>query len=133
VRTEFFLCAGFLLVGLSPAAGQMGNAPAQIQRSQEILDKERGFQGRFLDKDERFVREVQVKGATQVSAERIDSLVMPFKEKWVDKKEFEQLAEDIRLLYIEEGLVSPDIEVSYEAAGEVLRILVKEGQATKND
>jgi len=79
----------FLSLSLNLCFAQIDEeAPTpQIQRSQDILEKEEDLRDKIFEEQGAFIREIQVEGVVRLPKERIRETIEPLKNRWLKKKE----------------------------------------------
>lgn len=100
-------------------------SPSQIQRAEELLEKERGLRER-IEKEERFfIREIVVRGARSLNKEEIEEITGAYQKRYLSKKEITQLTDLFKDAYKQKKLKEPQ-GVFYEIVKSSLVIEVRE-------
>ncbi len=105
-------------------------SPAQEQRAQEILEKERTLQDRLKEPLKQFIEEIVVEGVTLLSEEELTKITAPFKDRWLNIEQIEQLVAAIKEAYIQKGYLSKPSKISSIIENKKLIITVDETEAT---
>ncbi|MCM8765824.1 MAG: hypothetical protein NC920_03155 [Candidatus Omnitrophica bacterium] len=95
----------------------------EIQRSEELLEKEKTLRGKLERKERVFIKKIVVEGTEAFSEEEIKEIVSPFEKKWLDKEEIEGILDLFKEAYKKKNL-SP--QFSYQIKKHQLKILIKE-------
>ena len=100
----FLFCLTFLGSAFAQAPSM-----SEIQRQQEILQKEQELTTKIKEGEKVFVKKINVKGVTLLTEERIKEIIAPFQKKWLENKEIQQILELIKQAYIQETKQTPVI------------------------
>ena len=87
---------------------------ARIERSQEILQKDRDLRQKIIQEDKTFVKTIIVKGALKLSEEEIKGITDVFQGSWLTKEDIQQLVDSLKLAYERKGVASSQVKISYE-------------------
>ena len=99
---------------------------ARIERSQEILQKDRDLRQKIIQEDKTFVKTIIVKGALKLSEEEIKGITDVFQGSWLTKEDIQQLVDSLKLAYERKGVASSQVKISYELKkGKTLEITVE--------
>jgi hemolysin activation/secretion protein len=102
-------------------------SPSQIQREQEILEKEKALREKIEKKEEKiFIKKILIKGIRLLTEDQIKEIILPFQEKWLTKKDIQQLIDLIIQAYHQKGYNESDLKISYEIKKKCLKIQVEE-------
>lgn len=113
-----FLCA------FTPCFSQP--TPAQIERSQELLDKEKALREELERGEKVFVKKVIVKGATLLKPEKIEAIILPLEGHWLTKEDIRQVRALIEQAYLENGYLNEIKGVSSLVKKQILEIQIEE-------
>lgn len=116
---SLFLILGFfyLSIAQTPPTGQ-------IERSQEILQKEGIFKDKIEKQEKIYIKRIIVKGATLLDQEQIREIILPFQRHWLTKDDIRHLVDSLKQSYQQQSREVPVI--SYVVEGGKLIIEVKQ-------
>jgi hemolysin activation/secretion protein len=100
--------------------------PAQLQRSQEILEEERTLRGKLEKEEKVYIKKIMVKGATLLNAKQIREIILPFQKHWLTKDDIQQILALIERSYINNGYVTKLKGISYQVKKRILEIQIEE-------
>ena len=107
-------------------------APAgEIERAEEILEKERILRKRLKKTKKFFVRKIVVEGVSLLESEEIENIILPFQKHWFTEREILEIMDLITQAYEEKEYQKVDVEVSYQVKGDTLFIQIKERTETE--
>lgn len=119
VTVLFFVC--FLWEGASWAQ----NAPtAQIQRSQEMVEKERLLREEIKKNEKVLIKKIIVQGSP-LSKDRIEEIIDPFKNHWLSKEDIDSLVASIRDACIKNAPKGASLKVSHQVYKNTLKIIIE--------
>ncbi|MCX7661198.1 MAG: hypothetical protein N2Z79_00765 [Candidatus Omnitrophica bacterium] len=96
---------------------------AEIQRQQELLEKERELRKR-IDKEPRiFIKKIILKGVSLLSEEEYKKIILPFQKRWLTKEDIQQILEKLSEVYKQKKSIP---EIVYQIKRNQLLILIKE-------
>lgn len=99
---------------------------SQIQRQEEMLEKERGLRSALEEEEKLYVKYIKVRGADQLTPERIKEIISPFQEKrWLTKSDIGELVELIRKAYAQEGYKGKPDKISYSYEFKKRRLIIE--------
>lgn len=102
-------------------------SPSQIQRAQEILEKEKALREKIEKEEEKlFIKKIMVKGVKLLTENEIKEITLSFQRKWLTKKDIQQLIDLIIQAYRQKGYNESDFKISYEIKKGCLKIQVEE-------
>ncbi len=107
--------------------------PSQIERTQQILQKEEALKEKINKPEKKLVKTIQVSGVTLVSIDKIQSIILPFQNRWLTEPEVESILASIKMLYEKTGFPNQPAEVSYKIEKHNLNIQVLELSQIKNE
>lgn len=102
--------------------------PAQLQRSQEILQEENILRERIEKGEKVYIKQIEVNGVTLIESEKIQEITFGFNKHWLYQEDIEMLIESIKEIYHERGYSEALKDVSYLVKDNQLKIEVKERQ-----
>ena len=97
---------------------------SQIQRSQEILQKQEELTKKLEQQEKVFIKKIKVVGAAFLSEDRIKEIILPFQKKWLEKEDIRQILDLIKQAYIEKAKKEPAI--TYQIKKQELEVQVNE-------
>jgi len=118
----WFLLLGFVLT--HPCLAQV--SPSQIQRSQEILEKEQALRKRIEEEDRFFVETITLEGATLISNEEIKEFTLPYHNRWLTKEDIEEIIQLVKQSYEQKGHAQDTLKIDYRIDKENLIINIIE-------
>lgn len=104
---------------------------SQIQRTQELLEKERALQEKIKTGTKVFVKFIVVQGASLINKEEISQITSGFKNRWLSQSEIKEILGLVRELYRQGGYQGRVSEVFYKMEKNSLIITVKEVKESK--
>lgn len=110
-----FIVSPFIFHGWALAAPP---STAQEERSREILQEDQELRNKIEEGEKVFIEKIVVKGASALSKEQLDEVILPLQKQWLSQKDIAGLEDAIRQLYIP--------EISSQISQDVLEITVKE-------
>lgn len=116
-----FILSLFVLSNFSFA---QGTSASQIQRSQEILEKEEALLNKIEGSEQFFIRKIIVKGASSLAKDKIREIILPFQKKWLNRGQILQIFELLKQAYSRMGKPMP--EISHRIKKHILEIKIKE-------
>ncbi len=97
----------------------------QIQRTQEILEKEKALRARLED-EKVFIKRIIVQGANLSTEEKIKQMILPFQKRWLTKKDILQIKDAISQIYQQEGYREQLVKITYKIINKELIFRVAE-------
>lgn len=98
----------------------------EIERTQEILEKERALREK-IEKEERFfIKRITVEGVTLLSAEEIKELILPFQRRWLSQIEMQQILDALTATYHQKGHPDQPEKISFQIKRGSLKIKAEE-------
>lgn len=91
----------FLFCALTPCFSQP--TPAQIERSQQLLDKEQALRSELEKGEKVFIKKIILKGVTLLQPEEIEAMLSPFQKHWLTKADIRQIQTVIEQEYAKNG------------------------------
>ncbi len=123
-RTVFLL---ILLIGIGTACFAQVQTPlSQIERSQELIDKEQILRKKIDAPEKFYIEEIILEGAGLLSQKEIKDLVLPYEKKWLTKDDISQIMNAFKDLYRRKGLAEQLSDISCQVKDKRLIIEVKE-------
>lgn len=99
---------------------------SQIQRTQEILEKEGALEKKIGKEEKVFIRKTTVKGAKLLTEEEIRQIVLPYQKRWFYKNEIEAIPDALKKAYQKKGLKNQPARISFRIKRNYLQINVDE-------
>jgi len=99
---------------------------SQIERSQELIDKEEGLRNKIEAPEKIYIEEITFEGASLLAEKEIKNLALPYEKKWLTKDDISQIINGLNELYRNKGLTGQLSDVSYQIKDKRLIIEVKE-------
>ena len=97
---------------------------SQIERTQEILEKEEALREKLNKQDKMFIKKIVVEDALLLGEEQVEEIILPFQKRWLTKDDINQIIDSLKQLYIRQTKQTP--EITYQIKGRNLEIYVKE-------
>jgi hemolysin activation/secretion protein len=119
----FFL---FLRIGIENLCFAQAPTVSQIERTQEILDKEKVLREKLLEEEKIFINKILVEGISLLTEDQIKDIILPFQRKWLTKKDIQHLLELIKEAYKLKGYTGQPTKISYQIKKKQLIIRVEE-------
>ncbi|HAJ56730.1 MAG TPA: hypothetical protein DCL35_03045 [Candidatus Omnitrophica bacterium] len=131
MATPYFLALAllsgiFLLFAKGPAPAYAQSSASEIQRTQEIIDKELDLREKIERRGKQFIKEITVEGVSLLGEEEIKQAVLPFTGHWLSKDDIKQLISMLKQAYEEKGYKDRLTKVTYQIKKKVLKIKVVE-------
>ena len=98
----------------------------QIERTQELLEKEKAFRGRIEREEKVFIKKIIVEGVTLLNEGQIKELILPFQKRWLSKDEIQQILDALTAAYRQNGYKEQPAKISFEIKKGFLKIKVDE-------
>jgi hemolysin activation/secretion protein len=100
--------------------------PAQVERSEQLIDQQ-GLLRQRLEKGAKvFVKEIEVTGASLIKTEDIKELIKPLEKSWVYKSDIQTVIESIKELYNKSGYEKRLKNITYQIKDGLLKIQIEE-------
>ena len=120
----------FILIFVMNMSGvcfaQVQTPLSQIERSQELIDKEEALRNKIEAPEKIYIEEITFKGASLLSEKEIKDLAMPYEKKWLTKDDISQIINGLNELYRNKGLTGQLSDITYQIKDKRLIIEVKE-------
>ncbi len=114
-----FLFLSFSICSAQPPTGQ-------IQKTQEMLEKERELRQRIEKPQKQFVEKIQVEGASLLSEQELQEITLLFEERWLTQEDIQQVIDLIIQAYKQKGYSEKELKSSYQIENNNLEIQVEE-------
>ena len=98
---------------------------SEMQRTQEILEKEKTLREQLAKPEKFYVKKIIVQGSKLLLEEEIEYLISPFQKHWLTKQNIQQLLNIIKEAYKQKGAGQP-ADISYQIKNKCLKIIVEE-------
>lgn len=108
------ICSLFSGVSLETICFAQGTTASQIERTQEILEKEKALRERIEKGEKIFVRKIIVTGFTLISEDQIKEITLPFKNHWIFKDDIQLILDSIVAAYQRNGYNGRIANISYQ-------------------
>lgn len=116
----------FLILNINVCFAQV---PAgQIQKSQEILEKEKELRQRIEKPQKQFVKKIEVKGASLLSEQELQEITLPFERRWLTRADIQKIMDLIIDTYEQKGYNATKLKLSYQIKNRRLKIQVEESR-----
>lgn len=125
-RGLFILFFLFLGVGCQIICFAETPNASQIERSQEILEKEKTLRENIEKKEKVLIKKIMVTGVTLLTTNQIKDIIMPFQNHWLSKDEIQGILDAIKLTYQQKGFANQPEKMSFEIKNCALKIKVNE-------
>ena len=103
----------FVLFGFNhPGFSEIPSA-SQIEREQEVLEREKGAENKLKKGQKVFIKEVTVRGANSLGKEQINALVSEYQGHWFSPGEIEDVRERIKGDYEKKGFENQPAKISF--------------------
>jgi hemolysin activation/secretion protein len=101
---------------------------SQIQRAQEVLEKEQALRERLKQKEKIFIYKIIVKGTSLLSEEQVQEIILPFQKRWLTKKIIGEILELIKKAYEEKAYTREPVKIAYQIQKKKLIIEIDESK-----
>jgi outer membrane protein assembly factor BamA len=101
---------------------------SQIERSQELLEKEQILKNKLEKKDKVFIKKITVKGVTILTEDKIKEIILPFQKHWLTKKDIQQILDLLAQAYKQEGYAGKPPNTSFQIKKSNLEIQIGESK-----
>lgn len=132
MKTKEIMGLGIILFFLLSALGNkvisfaQNITPAQIERSQEILEEEKIIRDKLEKEEKVYIKKIIVKGVTLLSQAQIKEIISPFQKHWLTKEDIQQILDLLEKAYINNGYGNKVKGISYQIKKRVLGIQIEE-------
>lgn len=99
--------------------------PSQIERSQEILEKEKALREK-LKEEKIFIKKIIVEGVTLLGEDELKEIISLFQKRWLTKEEIQQILGLIEQAYKQKGFKEESIKILYQIKKKQLIIKIEE-------
>lgn len=99
---------------------------AQIERSQQILDKDLALRDRIEQGDKVFIAKIIVKGVTLLTQDEVKEIIKPFQKRWLSKEDIQQIVDDFTQEYYQRGYFTQFKDITYQIKGKTLEIRIED-------
>jgi len=101
---------------------------SKIERSQEILEKEKILRERLEKGEKIFIKKIIVVGIASIDKNEMKKMISPFKNRWLSKDEIQGLIYSIKAAYEQSGYSGGLPNISYQINKNTLKIIIIEGE-----
>lgn len=119
----FFLS---LILGSKSISSAQAPSLSQIERSQEILDKEKILREKFEKGEKVFIKKIIVQGVTLLTGDEIKETILRFEKRWLTEEDIQQILGLIQQAYGQKGYKNQLTKISYQIKKKCLIIRVEE-------
>jgi len=120
---KFIILAFFSLSILSLCFAQ--DTASQIERSQEIIRGEEELMHKINREEKAYIEKIVIKGATKLSDDEINGIILPYQKKHLSKEDIQQVIELIKQKYEVKGIICV-LKSDYQIEESVLTINIEE-------
>jgi outer membrane protein assembly factor BamA len=98
----------------------------EIQRSQELIDKETMMLERIQKGDKFFIKKILIDGFTLISKTELKDIIIAYQGRWLTKDDLGKLDEEIKQVYRKKGYTTQPKDISYHIKGKILEIYIED-------
>jgi len=99
---------------------------SQMQRAQDLLEKERALSQKLEEPQKIYIKKIIVEGATLLSPEEIKEIISPLQRRWLTKEDIQQIMESLRQAYQRKGYTKQPAKISYRIEKKNLIIIIED-------
>ena len=99
---------------------------SQMQRAQDMLEKERALSQKLEEPQKIYIKKIIVEGALLLSADEVKRIVSAFERHWLTKLDIERILEALKQAYKDKGYAGQPAKISYQIKQRSLIIRVEE-------
>ena len=99
---------------------------SQMQRAQDMLEKERTLSQKLEEPQKIYIKKIIVEGALLLSADEVKRIVSAFEKHWLTKLDIERILEALKQAYKDKGYIGEPLKISYQIKQRSLIIRVEE-------
>jgi hemolysin activation/secretion protein len=99
---------------------------SQIERSRELLEKEKSLRNELEKNNKVFIKKITLKGATALSKDQIREIILPFQRRWLSRQDIQQILDLIARAYQRAGYTGKPPQASFQLKKNNLEIQIKE-------
>jgi len=99
---------------------------SQMQRAQDMLEKERALSQKLEEPQKIYIKKIIVEGALLLSADEVKRIVSAFERHWLTKLDIERILEALKQAYKDKGYTGEPLKISYQIKQKSLIIRVEE-------
>ena len=99
---------------------------SQMQRAQDLLEKERALSQKLEEPQKIYIKKIIVEGATLLSPEEIKEIISPLQRRWLTKEDIQQIMESLRQAYQRKGYTKQPAKISYRIEKKNLIIVIED-------
>ena len=97
---------------------------SQIERNQEIIEKEKVLMDKLGRKEKKFIKKIIVQGVISFSQDQIKEIILPFQKKWLSEEDIQQIIDSLKQIYRQQG--KPLLKITYQIKSRTLLVKVEE-------
>ena len=106
------------------------NSPADIERTMELINKDKELMGRMGKEMKVFIKEIIVTGVVSFTPDQIRKITAPYENRWLTIQDIGQVKKSIRKLYREKNFAARLKKVRSKTKLNTLEIQVTENITT---
>jgi len=115
-----------LLIFFIQYPGFAQTSVSQMQRAQDMLEKERALSQKLEEPQKIYIKKIIVEGALLLSADEVKRIVSAFEKHWLTKLDIERILEALKQAYKDKGYIGEPLKISYQIKQKSLIIRVEE-------
>ena len=115
-----------LLIFFIQYPGFAQTSVSQMQRAQDMLEKERALSQKLEEPQKIYIKKIIVEGALLLSADEVKKIVSAFERHWLTKLDIERILEALKQAYKDKGYTGEPLKISYQIKQKSLIIRVEE-------
>jgi len=115
-----------LLIFFIQYPGFAQTSVSQMQRAQDMLEKERALSQKLEEPQKIYIKKIMVEGALLLSADEVKRIVSAFEKRWLTKLDIERILEALKQSYKDKGYTGEPLKISYQIKQKSLIIRVEE-------
>jgi len=99
---------------------------SQMQRAQDMLEKERALSQKLEEPQKIYIKKIIVEGALLLSADEVKRIVSAFERHWLTKLDIERILEALKQAYKDKGYTGQPAKISYRIEKKNLILVIEE-------
>ena len=96
---KFIIFILFLSISFLNFCFAQTSTASSIEKSQEILEKEKALRERIEKEEKVFIKKIIVTGVALINKEKIKEVILPHENHWLTKKEILAILDSISAVY----------------------------------
>ena len=113
------LCSFNLSFSQAPSIGQ-------IEKTQQDIEMEKTLRTEAEKGKKSFIKNIEVKGASLITADQIKEIILPFKNHWLTGNDINLILNSIASAYKQKGYEGQPEKISFQIKKGLLEITVEE-------